>query len=155
MNQVVTFTGFEEKKRGTNQRGEWALRIFTSAGGDKFQTFDVSLGDQVISSINSPVEVEYEIEDNGNFKNNVIRSVKAVAAGVSTEVAKALVASGQASVYTLPSDDRELRIMRQSGLDRAINTVAAGIAEAKTVNDLFALSDEYIRYFQNGVAEKF
>lgn len=78
MQQVVTITGFEEKKRGESQYGPWALRLFTTAGGTKFQTFDVDLGDSLIAGgLNTPVSVEYEIEetskDGKTYKNNVIK----------------------------------------------------------------------------------
>ena len=76
MNQVVTLSSVETKKTGTNKRGPWALRIFETAGGTKFQTFDVSLGESLESHLNLPIEITYEIEDNGDFKNNVIKGWK-------------------------------------------------------------------------------
>jgi len=76
MNQVVTFSSVETKKTGNSKRGPWALRLFTTAGGTKFQTFDVDLGESLEGHLNLPLEITYEIEDNGDFKNNVIKGWK-------------------------------------------------------------------------------
>ena len=76
MRQVVTLTGVEVKSKGSNKRGPWALRIFDSAGGAKFQTFDVADGEALEAKIGTPVELTYEVEENGNFTNNVIKSFK-------------------------------------------------------------------------------
>ena len=145
MRQVVTLTGVEVKSKGTSKRGPWALRIFDSAGGTKFQTFDVAIGESLEKSVGSAVEIEYEVEENGNFTNNVVKSFKA---------------AGPAPVYNdeggVPvkshQEDRELRIMRQSALDRAINTVGHGIVQADDVSDLFKLADTYILYFEAGIS---
>jgi hypothetical protein len=76
LQQVVTVTGVDVKKTGTSKRGPWALRLFDTAGGTKFQTFDVELGEFLQTKIGESVEITYEIEENGDFKNNVIQSIK-------------------------------------------------------------------------------
>ena len=76
MNQVVTLSSVEVKKTGVSKKGPWALRLFTAAGGAKFQTFDVGLGEELEGHLNLPLELTYEIEDNGNFQNNVIKGWK-------------------------------------------------------------------------------
>ena len=147
MQQVVTLTGVEVKSKGSNKRGPWALRIFDSAGGTKFQTFDVSDGEALEAKIGTPVELTYEVEENGNFTNNVIKSFKDAA------VADYYGAGQSAPQAAVNTNDRELRIMRQSALDRAINTVGHGIVEkVDTVEDLFRLADTYILYFEAGIS---
>jgi hypothetical protein len=146
LNQIVTLTGVEVKSKGSNKRGPWALRIFDSAGGTKFQTFDVADGEALEAKIGTPVELTYEVEENGNFTNNVIKSFKDAAV---PDYYSAGQTTPQAAVNT---NDRELRIMRQSALDRAINTVGHGIVQADDVSDLFKLADTYILYFEAGIS---
>ena len=156
MQQVVTLTGVEVKSKGSNKRGPWALRIFDSAGGTKFQTFDVADGEALEAKIGTPVELTYEVEENGNFTNNVIKSFKEGAA-----VPDYYGAGQSAPQGAVNTNDRELRIMRQSALDRAINTVGHGIVEIEGVKvtpdkinpyDLFRLADTYILYFEAGIS---
>ena len=143
MNQVVTLTGVEVKSKGSNKRGPWALRIFDSAGGTKFQTFDVAVGEALEKSLGSAVDLTYEVEENGNFTNNVVKSFK--------DAGKVLSGVAEAAP-PVNTNDRELRIMRQSALDRAINTVGHGIVEVDGVTDLFRLADQYILYFEAGIS---
>jgi len=143
MQQVVALTGVEVKSKGSNKRGPWALRIFDSAGGTKFQTFDVADGEALEAKIGTPVEITYEVEENGNFTNNVIKSF--------SDVGKVLSGVAEAAP-PVNTNDRELRIMRQSALDRAINTVGHGIVQAEDVSDLFKLADTYILYFEAGIS---
>jgi len=143
MQQVVTLTGVEVKSKGSNKRGPWALRIFDSAGGTKFQTFDVADGEALEAKIGTPVELTYEVEENGNFTNNVIKSF--------SDAGKVLSGVAEAAP-PVNTNDRELRIMRQSALDRAINTVGHGIVQADDVSDLFKLADTYILYFEAGIS---
>ena len=143
MQQVVTLTSVEVKSKGSNKRGPWALRIFDSAGGTKFQTFDVADGEALEAKIGTPVELTYEVEENGNFTNNVIKSF--------SDVGKVLSGVAEAAP-PVNTNDRELRIMRQSALDRAINTVGHGIVQADDVSDLFKLADTYILYFEAGIS---
>lgn len=76
MNQVVVFTGVEEKAKGTNKRGPWVLRVFTAAGGSKYQTFDADLGAEI--PLDKSIELEYALEDSkdGKYQNNVIKGWK-------------------------------------------------------------------------------
>lgn len=143
MNQVVTFVDTAvDGKKGTNKFGPFWFRVFKTAGGDRYQTFDVDLGDKIAASFGTPVEVTYEVEENGKYQNNVLKGIREETASANLQ---ALLEQNP------PQDSRELRIMRQSGLDRAINTVKAGIVEVDGVADLFRLSDAYIDYFENGV----
>lgn len=141
MQQVVTLTGFEEKKRGTNKRGPWALRVFTAAGGSKFQTFDVDLGDKLVSLVNAPVEITYEVEKNGDFENNVVTAVKAA-----TE--------DQAAAAPAPPEDprRSKEEMRRTeALGYAIKSVQADITAVNGVSELFELAEVYVSFLANGV----
>ena len=148
MQQTVTLTK-HFPTHGNNSRGPWTRHDFKDAGGSKYQTFDAALGEKAAGLLNQPVEIEYEVEARGQYENNVLKSVKAAGGSPANP------ASVPSISQNVPSDERELRIMRQSGLDRAINTVNAGITTVSTLEELFVISDEYIRYFQNGVQEKF
>ena len=76
MQQIVNLTGVEEKAKGTNARGPWVLRVFTAAGGTKYQTFDDALGASV--PLNQNIELDYVLEDSkdGKYQNNVIKGWK-------------------------------------------------------------------------------
>jgi hypothetical protein len=147
MQQVVTITNVFLENGNSKATGKPYTRYdIKTAGGTKFQTFDAALGAQAKSLEGTSVEIEYEVESRGQYENNVLKSISAAAppdyygAGQTTP---------QAAVNT---NDRELRIMRQSALDRAINTVGHGIVQADDVSDLFKLADTYILYFEAGIS---
>jgi len=154
MNQVVTFSSVETKKTGNSKRGPWALRLFTTAGGTKFQTFDVDLGESLEGHLNLPLEITYEIEDNGDFKNNVIKGWKPSENGATVSEPVQSTSNGETA------EEKQLRIMRQSALDRAISSVAGGLVTddndvpltSVDESTLFAIADRYVDYFVNGAA---
>jgi len=154
----VTLTGFETKS-GNNDSGGWTLYLFKDAGGNKYQTFEDDLGLAAAGLIGKSVEVEYEVQERDlpakgdrpatTVRNNVLKSVKEVDNGGPGQMQSVNAAQVNSRSY---DDERQLRIMRQSALDRAINTVAAGIAEVSGFRDLFEIADEFILYFEAGIS---
>jgi hypothetical protein len=156
MQQVVTITNVFSESGNSKATGKPYTRYdIKTAGGTKFQTFDAALGAQAKSLEGASVEIEYEVESRGQYENNVLKSISAAAP---PDYYGAGQSAPQAAVNT---NDRELRIMRQSALDRAINTVGHGIVEIEGVKvtpdkinpyDLFRLADTYILYFEAGIS---
>jgi hypothetical protein len=145
LQQVVTVTGVDVKKTGTSKRGPWALRLFDTAGGTKFQTFDVELGEFLQTKIGESVEITYEIEENGDFKNNVIQSIKPATAE-------------QAATAPTQADDprRSKEELRRTECVKAAATIISGPAwtGGTEPEDLFHLADKIAVYAENG-AEAF
>ena len=134
MNQVVTFSSVETKKTGVSKKGPWALRLFTTTGGTKFQTFDVDLGESLEGHLNLPLEITYEIEDNGDFKNNVIKGWKPASeqAVQASEPVQSVASNGGAAELrpTSTSSQDEFRRskeeMRYTEAVKAAATILAG-----------------------------
>jgi hypothetical protein len=132
---------------GTSAKGPWTRCDFKDENDLKFSTFKGDVASVATSLIGQPVEVEFESKQNGEYTNRTLLKVSAVE-----------VAAGSASTPTevTPStntyeDDRQLRIMRQSALDRALT--AYGIAQLdpiESIDEVYKLSDEFIHYFVNG-----
>ena len=149
MNQVVTFSSVETKKTGNSKRGPWALRLFATAGGTKFQTFDVDLGESLEAHLNLPLEITYEIEDNGDFKNNVIKGWKPASeqAVQASEPVQSVASNGAAAELRPTSSQDEFRRskeeMRYTEAVKAAATILASeqdftVAELKAVADQIA-----------------
>lgn len=158
MQQVVTFTEIVHNGTpGVNERGPYHFRVFKTTGGTRFQTFEVPIGDTILASFGQPLDVEYGVKDSTKdgktYQNNIIKSVKQVATSpdhyAGQTDAKPSLTDALPKSY---EDERQLRIMRQSALDRAINTVGHGIVQADDVSDLFKLADTYILYFEAGIS---
>lgn len=152
--QVQTTLVSHETKSGTSQKGPWTRHIFTDAANVKFQTFDQNVANIAYGLLNQPVVVTYEIRQNGSYQNNDITSVApAGAASVPMAAAAPVAQAAPAAVAPQVSDAeraREIRIMRQSGLRLAIETVAARITGVEDINALFRLSETYVKYFAGG-----
>ena len=154
MEQVVTFTGVEEKAEGEGKHGPWKLRVFTAGGGGKYQTFSVELGDKALGFIGKPALVTYEIEDRqyqdreGNTRtaqNNVIKKIEAADGVPPDQIGVAAAPQRLAAIQ-----DKDARITRQWAVNAAIATVAAGILKADSPNDVLDLSKYYIEYAATG-----
>ena len=151
--QVVTITGvFTEQ--GNNSRGPWTRWDVKDAGGNKYQTFDEGLGRKAEAAKGSSVKVTYEEVQRGQYVNKVLKAVEPQVA--EREAIAAVNAAAQATPYNGSETERQLRIMRQSGLERAILATQALGIEVSGVDELFEISDQFVDYFVNGapVAEE-
>ena len=146
MEQVVTLTSVEVKKTGTSKHGPWALRLFKDAGGNKYQTFDVDLGEKAAGLVGQSVEIRYEVEQNGDYENKVLKAVRPSGEAPASSPASA----PTAVVSGATQDERQVRITRQWAVNAAIATVAAGILAADSPVDVIDLAGFYENYAANG-----
>ncbi len=128
---------------GESSKGPWT-RYDVKAAGKKFQTFKDAVGKQAQKLEGQTVKLTYREVARGEYTNYELDAVEPDDRGA---------AFTNAEVKEIQSSDdvRQLRIMRQSALDRAISTVAAGIVEVDGADALFAIANTYIDYFVNGV----
>lgn len=152
--KVTTTLTSVETRNGTSPRGPWTLSIFKTSGGQDFSTLDGGLASLASSLIGKPVEIEYEERTNAKgYKNFSLTGVQAVGAG---EVAVVTPDAGTYANGSRPEygADKELRIMRQSALDRALTAFGiAGQDPLESINEVYDLADQFIDYFVNGVKE--
>ena len=153
MNQVVTFTKLAHQgKSGTSKRGPYSFRVFETAGGTKFQTLDVALGDAVVESYGTAVDVEYEAETNGDFTNNVIKSIKPAAEGS---------AATETAPVSAPSSERDQKQRSKEEVRRTESVKAAAVLLVElskseespveaTLSGLFELADTIAAYVETG-----
>lgn len=144
--QVVTIRGVFEETGHKNGK-DWTRYDIKDAGGNKYQTFDVGLGQKAKDAKGQRVKLTWVEEARGQYTNNVLKSVELLDTVVVS-------ANDESVIKHVPESDgdRQLRIMRQSGLERAI--LAANILELENVDieTLFQISDQFVDYFVNGIA---
>lgn len=137
--QVVTIKAVFPNS-GQNAKGPWTRYDIKDAGGNKYQTFNDQLGKKAEALKGQSVKVTYHEETRGDYTNNVLDSIGEAGAGEATKQ----------HVYT---DDRQVQIMRQSGLERAIRAASLLGLNLNGVDELYDISDEFVRYFQEGQQE--
>jgi len=169
--EIRTTLVSHEPKSGTGQRGPWTLHVFKDSSGASFQTFEAPIGNRVYGLLNQPVVLTYTekpAKDPQYPPNKVIGDVRpdtSAGGSVAPVAPKGAPAAPPTepqqnagpSPTTLPApvgggDDRELRIMRQSALERAIRYQAVHPVRNQDPlpEDLYGLAEEFIHYFQTG-----
>lgn len=150
MNQVVTFTKLAHQgKSGTSKRGAYSFRVFETAGGVKFQTLSVEIGDSILGTLGTAYEVEYEVETNGDFTNNVIKSI--------SPASEAQAAQAEA----VPVNDRDQKQRSKEEVRRTESVKAAAVLLVElsksedspveaTLSGLFELADTIAAYVETG-----
>lgn len=149
--QTQTILKTQESKTGTGKTGKpWTLRVFQAANGNSYQTFEASIANKAYELLGEPATIEFEEQERNGYVNYVLLGVEPAAGAVESRTQP----ENRVSPDVVHEDDRQIRIMRQSALDRAISATAAGIAEASSEDDLYRIADRFIDYFVNGVAAK-
>src|SRR5690348_5898358 len=150
MNQVVTFTELTlDGKSGTNKRGPFHFRVFKTSGGTRFQTFDVGLGDKILASYGQPLEVEYEVESNGQYENNVIKTIRLL------DRAEASTAQPEPQQNRSDFQRSKEEVRRTESVKAAATIIVSDKWEGGSEpSDLFALADQIAVYAEHG-AEAF
>jgi hypothetical protein len=149
--QTQTVLTSHQSKSGSNAKGGWTMHIFKTADGTSYQTFDTALGNKAYGLLNQPVSLIFESETRGDYTNNVLKSIDGAAGAAPAAPAATAAATAVAPIQTGETDDqKQVRIMRQSALERAILAGTEGYIEIKSVDDLYALSDQFLDYFKNG-----
>lgn len=145
-------TSVEIKREGESKHGKWVLRLFKDAGGNKYQTFDVDLGEKASGLIGRSVEVRFEVEQNGDYENKVLKAVRETenpqASGSTPEAQQSL--SVAPVVSQAPSSDRPIRSHETNRSDALGQAIGTSFVNAKTVEELIAVADYYLRYIEGG-----
>lgn len=153
-----------EKKEGNGARGPWTLHIYKDTAGQSFQTFEAPISNRVYGFLNKPAVIDYEqkARPGSEYTNNVIKGISpdetaqavsaaSVASQMPPEVAE--LAGPLPTLTPTPTggaDDRQIQIMRQSALERAIRFHAAFASGPIIFDDVIHLSDRFLDYFING-----
>lgn len=147
LRQVATFNG-------TSARGPWLKTVFTDDQGLEFATFKGEIASQASQLLNVPVVVSYTEKQNGQYTNRTLEAIQAVggaAPAPAAQPAPGIVTQYTPSAASAPESDRQLRIMRQSALERAIMSfVADGEPILTNLPGLYTLAEEFIDFFENG-----
>lgn len=132
---------------GNGTYGPYVRSVFKDADGVEWTTFKGELASQADALVGQTVEMEGNVEQNGQYTNRTLLKVSAVANGN-------LAPKVDDFTYTVApvESERQLRIMRQSALDRALTAFGIiGQDPIAALEELFELSDQFIDYFVNGV----
>ena len=145
---------------GTNKEGKPYVRsVFVDDDGIEWTTFKGQLASQADALVGQTVELEGVETQRGEYVNRNLVSVKAHTNGNAPTVATPDVAtlSADSTPNNSPSyeETRQLRIMRQSALDRALTAFGiAGQDPIQSIDEVYDLADEFIDYFVNGASEE-
>lgn len=154
---VTTIARAFDPASGTGPSGKpWTRTDFELGTGVKVQTFKGEVASVARALVGQPVEVEYEETQNGQYTNRTLLSVSAIANGDHATPATANPSPDSSNNHTLSTQtvaepERQLRIMRQSALDRALT--AFGIAGQDPIehqSELFDLARVYVDFFTTG-----
>ncbi len=142
MPEVTTTLTQVKSFSGVSAKGHWTKTVFTDANGTEFATFKGDVASVAQGFLNVPATISYTEEQKGQYTNLTLL---------------AIVAHPEAATPTttaLSQEAREFRIMRQSGLDRALTAFGiAGQDPIQSLEELYQLSDQFIDYFVNGTGE--
>lgn len=132
---------------GTNQRGPWVKTVFTAQGGREYSTFKGDVASKANGFLGQPVNVTYSEKQNGQYTNYTLEDVASTNGSAPQQQAPAPAPEEGAQ----HSPGKEMKIHRQSALDRAITCFGiAGIDPLQNLDELYELSDQFIEYFNNG-----
>jgi hypothetical protein len=118
----------------------------------KYVTFKEGDGKKAEAARGKTVKLTFTQNVDGTYVNNTLEDIQVI----ESEVVKAVETAQAAQAETTApprsyEDERQLRIMRQSALQRAIDT-AATAGEITDPIELFKLADTYLLYFEAGSA---
>lgn len=148
---VVTLSA-PEIKSGTGAKGPWTLSIFKASDGREYTTLDGALASKASALVGQPVRLSYTLRQNGKYTNYNLADVQPVE-GVEGHVVQSVSAAQNG---TSPDEERQLRIMRQSALERALRAFEIAVSQGAPLDpvantsELYELADEFIDYFTNG-----
>lgn len=150
---VVTLSA-PEIKSGTGAKGPWTLSIFRASDGREYTTLDGALASKASALVGQPVRLSYTLRQNGKYTNYNLADVQPVE-GVEGHVVQDKTPTGPLSGIN-HEDERQLRIMRQSALERALRAFEIAVSQGAPLDpvantsELYELADEFIDYFTNG-----
>lgn len=125
--------------------GKYGPNKFQAADGRKYETFDADVAGQAAGLLNLPVEITFDERHNGQYTNYDLLGIRA------TNGASPSVSEPERGTPAGGDEERQMRIMRQSALERAILTFnTAGADPLEGQDALLELADQYIDYFVNG-----
>ncbi len=143
LREVKVFTG-------TSAKGPWVKTVFVDDGGTEYATFKGEVASVVQGFLNTPAKIEYDEKQNGQYTNRTLLAITPGNGAAPTPVA----ATPTAVTPTQTSesnDERQLRIMRQSGFKCAILAFqAAGIDPIQSFDEVCEFTDNAVDYFMNG-----
>ncbi len=156
----VTLTSYD-KREGQGQRGPWTLHLFKDSAGQSYQTFEAPISNRAYGLLNQPVVLEYKDKPSKNPEyppNKEIVDIQPDTSVVRTDdpglppttTSEAPTTTGRAAFAANSGDDRQIQIMRQSALERAIRALSAQIDGFDEQYSVYELSEQFLHYFQTG-----
>lgn len=128
----------------TLQDGRSIYRVMV--GNREYTTFKRDLAEAAKELIGREAEIDFQVKQNGNYTNYYLDSVLPVRPSQQNGSGQLSLDQGTPS----SSEERELRIMRQSALARAIETLPYFEKAEQSRETLATLAEEYLSYFLSG-----
>lgn len=169
MQTQVTLT--EHKPQSMNgQNGPWTLHKFKASDGQWYEVSKTDLANTAYALMQSgtPVLIEYDQKQNGQYTNNRVTNVQALGAGgapmapgvvpnatngpvqTATAPTKAPAASSSSSTYRPTAPEDAARMSRSKGIDQALKAAELGIVELSSIDQLFDVAGTFARYAFSG-----
>jgi len=122
----------------------YVRNVFTDTAGLDYSTLDEGLASQLVASLNQPVSIAFDTQQNGQYTNRYLKSVNGAAAPSFVQPP-----TTTASTATLPTspDTRQKSINYWAALGRAIDSfAAAGLDPVSHHSELRELTELYLSW---------
>lgn len=141
------YTDVVNTKYGTKTKN-----TFVTDDGDRYESWNTGIAAKVAATLDTPVNIVFERKQSGQYTNLEIKDVLGgTVVGTATPAPTQTTVQVNAPVTTESQDERQTRIMRQSGLKAAIQ--AFGVAELDPVQNtdaLYQLAEEFVDFYLHG-----
>lgn len=127
--------------------GQRVKHTFVTGDGTRYETWKAPVANVLVATMGQQVQVSGQVKSDGRYTNLDITEANLDI----IEANPANLAAYTPSPAVETNEERQLRIMRQSGLERAILSFgAAGISPLENLDELLELSDQFVDYFVGG-----
>ncbi len=161
MGQVVTLKKVFKETGVSQKTGKpWTRFDVVDTNDVRYKTFNFQLGQLAENAEGKTVGLEFHVEQQGNYSNNILDSIDLNASqnghhpeefgGPPAEQRATAQAILQTGVAIGAGQDKQTIINRSASLARAIETAAAGIVTVTDPKQLFQIADEYVKYIEQG-----
>lgn len=132
--QITTTFVSHNPKQVNGKNGQYTMHEFVDVNGLEFATSKTPIANQIYAALNSPIGIEYDEKQNGQYTNRYITNVlgagapAAGAAPTSAPAAPAQAAAPAAKPKLISDDEKQVLIMFQSFGNGAALTLATQLS---------------------------
>lgn len=151
MERVITIKAVNTKS-GQSQKGPWTMALVNDENGQVYQTFDNGYRELAEGNLEATARVVFTQQTRGNFTNNVID--KLTIEPTAQTAVNGTVSPSNGTVTYNGTDDRQIKIMRQSAAKVAAELLKLEKPEDQTFDTFQNITERLVSYFDNGLEEQ-